>query len=176
MSGHGKWRRTDGGAIVNLGWCVVFVILLVALVRDVEQDAHIVIDPIESGAAAHNRIDPFETNEQKSPTLAGPAKTPKTVGDPKLAQTIRTPTASQFPTSAASMSGQLVVSPEAIKQGQPVTLIWTTTNANGGISISPSVGSVGSAGILQVFPAKPTTYYLYANGILLAEGRVIVHP
>ena len=54
-------------------------------------------------------------------------------------------------------------SPASIERGQSSTLRWSVSNADK-VTITPSVGSVETAGDRQVFPNSNTTYTLTAKG------------
>lgn len=54
-------------------------------------------------------------------------------------------------------------SPYSITQGQSVTLYWSSTNASSAF-INPNVGTVGTAGSMQVFPQGNSTYTLTVMG------------
>ena len=57
----------------------------------------------------------------------------------------------------------LAASPMSITAGHPVTLAWTTTDAET-CAIEPGLGSVAANGILELFPHETTTYTLVATG------------
>ncbi len=63
----------------------------------------------------------------------------------------------------------LNASQNQIQQGQSVTLNWSSTNAVSGF-INPNVGSVGTAGSMQVYPSGNTTYTLTVTG---SNGQTI---
>jgi hypothetical protein len=57
----------------------------------------------------------------------------------------------------------IYASQNTIQQGQPITLTWSSTNAVSAF-INPNVGSVGTAGSMQVYPPGNTTYVLTVTG------------
>ncbi len=60
-------------------------------------------------------------------------------------------------------SCSISASQNVIQNGQPVTLYWSSTNAVSAF-INPNVGSVGTAGSMQVYPPGSTTYTLTVTG------------
>ncbi len=54
-------------------------------------------------------------------------------------------------------------SQNSIQYGQSITLYWSSTNASSAF-INPNIGSVGTAGSMQVFPQGNTTYTLTVTG------------
>ncbi|MCP4351431.1 MAG: hypothetical protein GY795_38685, partial [Desulfobacterales bacterium] len=68
--------------------------------------------------------------------------------------------------------------PEAIKQGDPCTLTWTSTHADTCV-IEPGIGTVGESGTVTVSPSETTTYVITARGLektVTAEVTVTVLP
>ena len=78
------------------------------------------------------------------------------------------------PTPALAPTGTLDVSSNSIEQGQSVTLSWRTANA-ANVEIS-GIGPVAPSGTAPVQPQSSTTYVLKANGNLVAQQSVEVHP
>jgi hypothetical protein len=70
--------------------------------------------------------------------------------------------AQQAPPSA-SPSVALSASPASAQVGQPVTLTWSSTNANS-ITLEPSMGHVAAQGSATVRPSQSTTYTVTAAG------------
>ena len=63
----------------------------------------------------------------------------------------------------ASPSVALSASPASAQTGQPVTLVWSSTNATS-ITLEPSVGPVAGKGSTTVRPSQSTTYTVTATG------------
>jgi hypothetical protein len=58
---------------------------------------------------------------------------------------------------------QFTAEPLTIQQGQSTTLRWKVDNASA-VSIQPAVGTVDTAGSLEVRPSSSTTYTIRASG------------
>lgn len=65
--------------------------------------------------------------------------------------------------AAPAPTVSLSVSSQRIRAGEPVTLSWTSTDADS-IVISPGIGPVEASGDRQVMPADDTTYTITASG------------
>jgi hypothetical protein len=57
----------------------------------------------------------------------------------------------------------LSATPQALQQGQPVTLTWASENA-AEVFLSPGVGRVAASGSIQVTPSGSGTYQIVARG------------
>jgi hypothetical protein len=78
----------------------------------------------------------------------------------------------------APVISSFTANPNYIQAGQLATLSWNVSNADL-VNISPSVGSVASAGSFSVIPAYTTTYTLTASnnqGNVTATTTVTVAP
>jgi len=78
----------------------------------------------------------------------------------------------------APVISSFTASPSYIQPGYSTTLTWTVNNA-GTVSISPTIGTVGSSGSYTVTPGSTTTYVLSASngaGTVTASTTVTVAP
>ena len=71
-------------------------------------------------------------------------------------------------------TGSIVASPDSMVGGKPAQLKWSTYNATT-VAILPTIGFVGGAGEMDVFPQHTTTFHMFiANGYSTASTSVQV--
>ncbi len=60
-------------------------------------------------------------------------------------------------------TAQITADPQTIRDGEEVTLTWSTTNADA-VTITPDIGTVAASGSATVAPSQTTNYIIAASG------------